>query len=245
VSAILDDAGAGRSVAESRALAPSTRRRPTTLLHGGPVVALRQRDTIALGSLADRALVTGDRLVTARDDAGHTSWIPAAAVWSDADAAEVPEHPRPIGLATATDGAAALVTGISDRLGWEAVLELERGRELPPAPLAGAAGNGLVLDGRLDHDVPTVVVLGADTVRWGAGATWEGAVRRALYGDDADTDVRLEARELVFELACSGLGVATVDLGSEVLGAAGVVRCSVQLVPRDGAVRSWDADGVN
>ena len=54
--------------------------------------------------------------------------------------------------------------------------------------------NAIVLDGRLDHDVPTVVVLAADTMRWGAGSTWDGAMRRALYGDDPPADPERRAR---------------------------------------------------
>jgi hypothetical protein len=248
VSAILDDANARHLPAAHRgAYAPRLRRRPSMLMRGGHVVALRQRRTIALGSLADRALVTGDRLVTAHDEAGHTWWIPADAVWSDCDTRSEPDHPRPIGVATAATRESALIKGLSDRLGWEAVLELERGHELPAATsrLAAPVINALVLDGRLGHDVPTVVVLAAETVRWGAGSTWDGAVRRALYGDDAETDARQECRDVSAILGPCGLGVAAVDLGSEVLSTAGVVRCSVQLVARDGAVRSWDADVVN
>ena len=100
-----------------------------------------------------------------------------------------PEQPRPIGLAVAATREAALVKGLSDRLGWEAVLEFEQRGDLPVATAAGqAVPNAIVLDGRLDHDVPTVVVLGADTMRWGAAATWPGAIRRALFGEDPHAD---------------------------------------------------------
>ena len=136
---------------------------------------------------------------------------------------------------------AALVKGLSDRLGWEAVLELERG-DLPVAEAIGTPPltNALVLDGRLDHDVPTVIVLAAETVRWGAASTWDGALRRALYGDDAEVDPATELADLC-KLLGDDLGVASVDLGTAILGDAGVVRCSVQLVVGNATVRSWDA----
>ncbi len=120
-------------------------------------------------------------------------------MWSDADGSEHPEHPRPIGLATAPTREAALVKGVSDRLGWEAVLEFERGADLPKASAVtdSSGANAIVLDGRLDHDVPTVVVLAADTMRWGAGSTWNGAMRRALYGEDPAADPVERARRTV------------------------------------------------
>jgi hypothetical protein len=212
------------------------------LLHDTQVIALRQRATVALGGLADRAGHTAGRLVTALDLAGHTCWVPADAVWSDAAGGRRPEHPRPIGMATAPTLAAATVKGLSDRLGWEAVLEFERGgdlpgagAELPPVP------NAIVLDGRLGHDIPTVVVLATDTVRWGAGSTWDRALRRALYGTDAETDPAGELIELGDLLLGADLAAVTVDLGTPVLRSAGIARCSVQLVAGNASVRSWDA----
>lgn len=221
--------------------------RPTTVMRRGPVVALRQRPTIAVGSLAERSIVSGEHLVTARDEAGQGWWIPAEAVWSDADSSRYPEHPRPIGLATAGGRESALLKGLSDRLGWEAVAELERGGDLPAAgELSDLARDDLVfLDGRLDHDVPTVLVLGSDVLRWGAGSTWDGALRRAMYGDDADTDAATELVDVSTMLARSDLAVTAVDLDTPLLRRAGIVRCSVQLVASNGAVRSWDAPLVN
>ena len=202
-----------------------------TLLDPGSVIALHRRPTIALGALGARTVLSGDRLVSARDGVGHASWIPADAVWSDAGA-DAPEHPRPIGLATARTWQVALVKGLSDRLGWEAVLEFERGTELPAAPRVDGklAANAIVLDGRLGHAVPTVVVLAADTMRWGAATTWEGAVRRALYADDQAIDADGELDELDTLLDADGLAVAGVDLGTGRLAAAGVSRCSAQIV---------------
>jgi hypothetical protein len=217
--------------------------RPATLRGRRDVIALRQRQTIALGALADRAVLSGERLVAAEDQVGHRWWISAESVWSDSHAADHPEHPRPIGLATAATRHAALLRGLSDRLGWEAVLEFERGADLPVASAVREpqAVNAIVLDGRLDHDVPTVVVLAADTMRWGAGATWDGAMRRALYGDDHSTDPSSELAAVCSLLAAAGLAVAGVDLGTARLNAAGVARCSVQLLAGNGSVRSWDA----
>jgi hypothetical protein len=220
---------------------PARRGQAVTLRRQAEVVALRQRQAVALGCLASRTAVSGDRLVSAEDDAGHLWWIPAGAVWSDADADSHPEHPHPVGLAMAASRGAALVKGLSDRLGWEAVLELERG-DLPVAEGVGTPllANAIVLDGRLGHEVPTVIVLAAETVRWGAASTWDAALRRALYGDDAEVDPVAELGDLC-ELLGDDLGVASVDLGTPVLGDAGVVRCSVQLVVGNATVRSWDA----
>jgi hypothetical protein len=227
--------------------APSRRRRAATLLDRGSAVALRQRPTIALGALVERAMLTGDRLVTASDVAGHSWWLPATAVWSDAECPDGPEHPRPIGLATASTRDAALLKGISDRLGWEAVLEFERGGDLPAAPTFDGTpiGQAIVLDGRLGHAVPVVVVLGADTMRWGAGSTWEAAWCRALYGDDPAADPSSELSKVAELLAAADLAVAGVDLGTPRLSAAGVSRWSAQLVAHNGSVRSWDAPGVD
>jgi hypothetical protein len=145
-------------------------------------------------------------------------------------------------LATAPTLEAATVKGLSDRLGWEAVLEFERGGDLPDAnTLVPPTTNAIVLDGRLGHDVPTVVILAADTVRWGSGSTWDRALRRALFGVDADADAAHELKELGDLVLTAGLDVVTVDLGTPLLRAAGVVRCSVQLLAGNASVRSWDA----
>ncbi len=129
VSAILDYPLLHSLPVDQRHPAPPARRgQAVTLRRQAEVVALRQREAVALGCLASRTAVSGDRLVSAEDDAGHLWWIPAGAVWCDADSDSHPEHPHPVGLAMAATREAALVKGLSDRLGWEAVLELERGR---------------------------------------------------------------------------------------------------------------------
>jgi hypothetical protein len=211
---------------------PRPTARPTTVVRHGPVVALRQRSAISLGALAERTPATCDRLVTAHDEAGQGWWIAASGVWSDADSPNHPENPLPIGLATAPTREAALVAGLSDRLGWEAVLEFERGQDLPVAEALAefADEHVVILDGRLGHDVPTVVVLGRDMVRWGAAATWHGAMRRAMYGDTGNDGVHRELGQLSEILGRSGLGIAAVDLDSPLLRRAGIARCSVQLV---------------
>lgn len=226
---------------------------PALVVRGDHVVALRHRPVVALGSLLDRATVAGERLVTADDLTGRSYWIPADAVWSDADHAARPQHPCPVGLATALTRARAFGVGISDRLGCEAVLAFERGEDLPPVEaVAGEAPNRdrfVVLDGRLGHDVPTVVVLGDDFVRWGAAATWSTALHRALYGDDGSIKVEGELADMATALRRGGLDVVGVDLGTDVLRRAGVVRCSVQLVPCSGSSdesgRPWDAGAVD
>jgi hypothetical protein len=210
---------------------------PALVVRSRHVVALRQRPAVALGALLDRITTERDRLVTAHDVSGRAYWIPAEAIWSDADVADHPQRPRPVGLATARTPERAFAAGLSDRLGWEAVLAFERGDTLPPveaAPTTDAAkGNRLVvLDGRLGHEVPTVVVLGDDLVRWGAAASWATATHRALYGDDGSLDVEDELADVVGALRRGGLDVVGVDLGTALLRRAGVVRRSIQLVPR-------------
>lgn len=220
---------------------------PTTMMRSGPVVALRELDTVRPGGLLERLYVRNHLLVTAEDQAGHTWWIPAEAVWLDADGANHPEHPRPIGLATATSRERATVAGLSDRLGWEAVTAFERGDDLPPAIAVTepVPSDVVVLDGRLAHDVPTVVVVGADFVRWAAGSSWDGAVRRALYGDDGTPNLADELSHMVDSLARRALGIVTVDLDTPLLRRAGIVRCSVQLVASNGSGRAWYAPAVD
>lgn len=205
---------------------------PPTMLRTGTVVALRERDAIALGSLSPRTPVRGDRLVCGSGVDGQSWWIPAEAVWSDAATPTRPEQPRPAGLATAATRDRALLAGLSDRLGWEALLHLERGEHLPPALglEERVPDQVVVLDGRIGHEIPTVVVLGPGLIRWGAGTSWDGAVRRALYGDDGHPDVEAELAGLASALVRDGLDVVAVDLDSPLLRRAGIVRCSVQLV---------------
>jgi hypothetical protein len=215
--------------------APSTDA-PSLVVSNTQVVALRHRPVVALGALLDRSTAVSERLVAAHDVAGRACWIPAEAVWSDTEDAERPQHPRPVGLATALTPERAFAAGLSDRLGWEAVLVFEHGGQLPlidtaPADTAVNGDRLVVLDGRLGHEVPTVVVLGDDLIRWGAAATWSTAVHRALYGDDGSLPVEDELAEVIGLLGESGLDVVGVDLGTAVLRRAGVVRQSVQLIP--------------
>lgn len=201
----------------------------------GSVAALRRRACVAAGSLHDRAVAVGSRLVSATDTAGDVWLIPAAAVWSDWETAPDPQHPLPIGLATGASPERVLVAGLSDRLGWEAVMHFERGADLPVIKDApGDARRLVVLDGRIGHDVPTVLLLGDDVLRWGAGLTWADAVRRALFGHGhghgQGAEHAVEAAAITVRLAAGGLVPATVDLGSAQLQRCGIVRSSVQLL---------------
>ena len=81
-----------------RPLPPRPSALPTIVGRNGPVVALHQRDVIAPGGIADQAVVDGDRMVAARDLAGGQWWLPAAAVWVDAETETRPDRPRPAGL---------------------------------------------------------------------------------------------------------------------------------------------------
>jgi len=102
-----------------------------------------------------------------------------------------------------------------------------------------------VVDGRLGHEVPTVLILGQGTARWGAGSTWANAVHRALYGDDGRIGGTAELDSIATVLGCAGLAVVTVDLATPLIAHAGVVRCSVQLAANDGLGRRWDASTFN
>ncbi len=220
---------------------------PTLRIGRGSVVALRYRPVITTGELIERTMMDSDQLVAGRDAAERPCWIPARAVWSDADGNADPQHPRPVGLATARTREGALLTGISDRLGWEALKAWELDRELPVlAGLVNSDADDLeVLDGRLDHGVPTVLIVGQETARWGAGATWANAVHRALFGDDGRIGDADEVDVVVGRLDRAGLGVVTVDLATPLIRKAGVVRYSVQLVANDDPGRRWDASTVD
>lgn len=217
---------------DGRPVAPPTDHRPAMMRRTDSLSALREGATVALGSLLERGHAAGERLVSAVDLEDRSWWIPAAAVWLDGDEGAEPEHPRPVGLATGPDRTRALVAGLADRLGWEAVLELERGGDLAPAPevTESLPEHVIVLDGRLGHDVPTVVVLGPDFVRWGAGATWDAAVRRALYGGEGLDGVEAEFEQMRTTLASRGLAPVVVELDTPLLRRAGIFRCSVQLL---------------
>jgi len=214
----------------ARSLPPARR----LLDGGGTVTPLRRRAALALGGLPTRTPSPGEHLVTALDTHGSAWWIPAAAVWSDADIGA--EHLRATGLATARTWAAVTVAGLSDRLGWEAVLHIEAGGDLPAVPtdvLDDADiddSQVVVLDGRLDHTIPTVVVLGPDVTRWGAGASWDRALHRALYGLPGGDDPVGEMRTLAAALGPAGLRPVTVDVGSARLRDHGIMRGSVQLL---------------
>ena len=112
--------------------------------------------------------------------------------------------------------------------------------------LANGSDELIVLDGRLGHDIPTVVILGHDMTRWAAGATWSSALHRALYGADGRDDELEELGTLVERLAAHDIGVVAVDLATPLIRRAGVVRCSVQLLaPNDDSGRPWDAPALD
>jgi hypothetical protein len=229
-----------RSAVPAHPVLPSRSWLPTLVGRNGPVVALHQRDVVALGGLAERTVVAGQRMVSGSDTFGECWWLPAESVWVDADDLDRPDQPRPIGLAMAERRDAAVLAGLSDRLGWEAVLAFERGADLPVASgLSHPPERLVVLDGRLDHDVPTVVMLGDDIVRWGAGRTWEAALQRAMFGHETVDAERSELNALSTSLLSSGLVIAAVDLGTPLLERANIVRSSVQLM----IATPWDGRG--
>jgi hypothetical protein len=216
-------------------------RRPSGPMLIGPssaVVALRRADVVPLGrSVTPRSLPEG-RLVAARDSEGTSWWIPADAVWADAATNMQPERLRPCGLATGASTAQAMVLGISDRLGRDAVNRLDAGDDLPVLDNPDGWKSAVVLDGRLGSDIPTVVVVSENGVRWGAGTTWQLAFTRALFGKSPAEHSAAELAELQQRLATDGLFVVGVDIGSDLLTRAGITRLSVQVVtPHDGLGR--------
>jgi hypothetical protein len=229
---------------------PAPTELPVLVSFDGAVIPIRRRAAITLGGLARRQTTSGRQLVTAHDINGASWWIPADAVWTDVEQAgpsadREPDVPQPIGLATAESADQAVLAGLSDRLGWEAADAFEGGAHLPIMDIAVGREDVVVLDGRLGHGVPTVVILGERILRWAAGATWQLAVHRALYqtrGDGAD----VELKRLAATLDESDLLIASVDLGTALLRRSGVFRRSVQLVAAgDDAGRTWDAGRVD
>ena len=209
----------------------------------GPVVALRPRPVIAHGALASRRELRGERLVSGYDLSARQWWIPARAVWTDAESAERPEHPWAIGQVTDTDSHRAVLAGLSDRLGWEAQQARQQGHQLSQLPSIDPRARAVIYDGRLGHDVPTVVVVDERFVRWGAGVTLESAYHRAMFGDRGTLHAERELGDLELVLAGTGVTVAVVDLGTPLLREAGVHRVSVQLLaPSHDPVRRWDGD---
>jgi hypothetical protein len=216
---------------------------PSIVVDHPAVVALRRRRVVALGALETRAELDGACLVIAYDLAERPWWVPAAAVWSDADAGGRPEHPWHVGLATDTSWHRAVLTGLSDRLGWEAKQALNSGRRLARLDDLEPGVHGTVWDGRLGHDVPTVVITNANVERWGAGVTASSAYRRALYGDQGTTDAARQLADIELVLTASGITVGVVDLATPLMARAGVARVSVQLLASTHEpVRRWDAE---
>lgn len=214
------------------------------------LAGLRRRDAYTLGGFAGRQVENGDRLVPGVDLAGQYWWLPAAAVWADAELGEALTHPHPVGLAVDTDWDRAVLAGLSDRLGWEGVVVHDAlgGLELvdpdaidDPALLAeltelGVAAELTVHSALAVTGVPTVVITAPGVLRWGAGATWAAALRRALFGavtiDTPGTPPSVELRRLAARLAGVEVDVVAVDIGTQTLQAAGITRCSVQLIVR-------------
>jgi hypothetical protein len=207
---------------------------PALLDGEGAVTVLRRRSAVPMGGLGDGDLVAGRRLVGARDLDDAPWWIPATVAWSDAEDAIRPEHPRPAGLAHDRSWSRAVLTGLSDRLGAEARVALERGETLATIDGIAPSGSATVYDGGLGHDLPCVLIVSDKVIRGGAGITVESAYRRALFGDQglSEDEVARELADMQLVLADAGLDVAVVDLGTTMLRRAGFARVSVQLMGR-------------
>ena len=226
-----------RSTAEQGDSCPRQRRSPElpALIDGSGIAAvLRRRTAVPVGGLGSGEVSAGRRLVRARDVHDLPWWIPAGVVWADAEESARPEHPWSVGLATDRSWSRAVLTGLSDRLAWEARLAHGRGEQLAAAHGLVASGGAVVFDGRIGHDVPTVHIVSDHVERGAAGATMEGAYRRALFGDHGvtDEDVARELADIQLVLSDAGVDVAVVDVGTELLRTAGVARVSVQLMSR-------------
>jgi hypothetical protein len=232
MTTLISDAPARPSVTAGRVSLRRVRtpEQPILAVGDGAVVALRHRRVVEHGALGVRGELDGDRLVSARDLANRPWWIPAGAVWSDADGADRPEHPRSVGMATDQHHARAVLSGLSDRLGWEALQAYEHGELLPVLEVRDAAEQAIVYDGRLGHDVPTVLVIGERFTRWGAGVTVESAYRRAMFVDVRTGDAARELADIALVLAGAGVEIGVVDLGTSLMRRAGISRVSVQLL---------------
>ena len=126
-------------------------------------------------------------------------------------------------------------------------VELERGRPLPVLDgIADACAQGLtVYDGRLDHGVPTVVVVGDDFVRWGSGSTLTSAYQRALYGDRGTVGTTLSSRT---SDGCSASRGSTSWPSISAPRSSARPACALLGAahgPSHDPGRSWDADPVN
>lgn len=229
MTTLISDAPA-RPVAAGRTSFRRTPEQPILALGDGAVVALRHRRVVELGALGVRGQLDGDRLVSAHDLSNRPWWIPACAVWSDTESAARPEHPRSVGMATDQDHARAVLTGLSDRLGWEALQAYEHGEVLPIVDVADPCDQAVVYDGRLGHDVPTVLVVGERFTRWGAGVTVEAAYRRAMFVDVRTGDAARELADVALMLSGAGVEIGVVDLGTPLMRRAGISRVSVQLL---------------
>jgi hypothetical protein len=207
---------------------------PALLDGEGAVTVLRRRSAVPVGGLASGELLEGRRLVGARDLHDAPWWVPATAVWSDAEEQQRPEHPWHAGLATDRSWSRAVLSGLSDRLGWEARQAFEAGESLATLDGVGQVGAATVYDGRIGHDVPTVLITSEKVTRWGAGVTAASAYRRALFGDQglSEDDAARELADMQLVLADAGLDIAVVDIGTSLLRRAGVARVSVQLMGR-------------
>ena len=97
-----------------------------------PNVSTRRRcSVVGVGGLTERRPFRGDRLVPAEDVTGSSWWIPAAAVWTDGELGPSPRVLNDVGLACAPARDQAILAGLSDRLGREAVSAHLRGTTLP------------------------------------------------------------------------------------------------------------------
>lgn len=67
-----------------------------------------------------RTPVCGRRLVAGRTLSGAWRWIAARAVWLDADDADLPDRPQPVGLGVGRSLDEAVGSGLLDRLDLEA-----------------------------------------------------------------------------------------------------------------------------
>ena len=197
-----DDRGGGRSGGG-----------PAAASRGGPGFARRPRSPL-----------DAPRLVSAVDLVGRSWWIPAEAVWSDADGdapapasvGDRPGHrPQPGGRHARRPERPARLGGRRWLGTWAASCPSST------ASASATADGAVVYDGRLGHDVPTVVVV-TGLRRPG------GPVRRSPRPTTGRCSATTAASATPASWTCSarcspvaGLDVVAVDLGTPVFNRVG------------------------
>ena len=225
-----------------RALAPTRvaddRRRET-----GPSSPCAGVRSSPWDALVERDRLDSPRLVSAVDLGGRAWWIPAAAVWSDADGDAQPQHPRAIGLAAGRSREVAVLAGLSDRLGLGGQRRPGSAAASCPSWTASASTTGTARSSTTAASVTTSRPWSWSGTPWPCGAPGRRSPRRyhrALFGDHGHRRPRPVSWTMLRRLLDRrGLDVVAVDLGTPADRAGRCGALSVQLaglVSRAGTV---------